>query len=537
MNHNRTQESGSIIILENVLLKPSPDQPAKRKSVFEEPRPLSSYTSAATSSIASTSGNQQIHYYITNEIPREKPHKPDLDDIIAILREKQSQRFRGGRGNNSQDQYIKLRLDNVEQRVQNLQTAINSDMHSANTYKYVVQIKYDIDIHKFTMKDYLSELSIGINFDDEDEIRRYWCTIYMHMIEIIFERICDCQRLTDKSNEFMVNTPMGKQILIYSLYNNLYDSFDFISLALFGKTKIKSNISNISRANILVKINTDDNHSKIKVEFYEKECHYETFYSIMEGQLNNLLTVFWKRLDQYYILMEMKEILVIDQLPDVNKVYLLGDVLQIVAKRSRISYIIDEKILKCFTNYLKKFDNLIDYDAKKNEINLILIRVISRVIVDILTKIYSFNLSSNLFDLSEYINANDALFTYSATGVYDLLHRRGCQRVGPNNCGEYSKQLKVTRAMLNNKDSKPKILETPLRIVLNCRYDTNAPSLMEIDCYNLNVRQKYDKFQSFCNDFQLRIKRLIDDFVDRLDRNYIVLNENFNMLPFTNNKE
>lgn len=461
---------------------------------------------------------------------------PSLSDLFKLVNDKRSGRRRGGHtGDNTENQLVYSSREIDKQRAESLKAAMDMEICSEYKDKYVIKIKYDVCSHEQKVKDHLAELSIELNLDDEKEIRKYWCQIYIHLIILIFDRVCDIQQLTenyDKFNSYMMNSPTQQKILIFGLYDHVYENFEFISMALFGKHK--TTITKISKANILCGIRADDemDPKEIHVTFLENECNFHEFYSILDGQMANLLMVCWQRLDQYYILTEKKEIFTLDQLPDINQVILSNDVLQIISKRSRVSYIVEEGVIKRFANHLKKYDNFFDYEPNKTEITFMLIKVLRRIILDILTKIYSLCLSDQLYGLNEYLTISDYSFAFSGTGAYNILHKRGKQATGHNKYGEYKKQIKVTRSILN---IERLLLPTPLRILFNFRYDITAVRLIEIDCYNLNLYKKNDMFNAFCSDFQKRIKSLIEDFIDRLDRNYIILNEHFDLLPFSNN--
>lgn len=516
-----------IRVLENIVIAARSDNINFNNLVHQvRPSILHNTSSSAVSSIAiSPSASSQTIY----------SNVPSLNDLFQLVKEKRSQRYRGGHNDdNTKTQLVYSSREMEQQRAKHLSAALNMEIDTGYKEKYVMKIKYDACSHAQKVKHHLADLSIVLNLDDEREIRKYWCQVYIHLILIIFDRCSDAQRLTEnyeKFDGFMINSPLQQKLLIFGLYDNKYQNFDFIYMALFGKNK--SPVTQISKANILCTIRANDeiDPTEIYVTFFENECNCQEFYYILNMQMANLLTVCWERLDQFYILMEKREIMVLDQLPNISPFVLPKDILHIISKRSRVCYILEEDTIKRFGSHLKKFDNFFDYERNEKDITFTLVKTIRRIILDILTKIYALCLSENLYGLNQHLAMSDYSFACSGIGTYNTLHKRGVQNTGHNNLGEYKKQIKVTHLILNNR----LLLTTPLCVVFNFRYDIAALRLIEIDCYNLNVNKKYDVFNAFVFDFQCRIKDLIADFIDRLGKDYMILNESFDLLPFNNN--
>jgi hypothetical protein len=476
--------------------------------------------------------NQENGWRGLKRLPINEPSSTDIISRGCVNTDKPPAKNQNSENLNCQrlikfsEQEIKKRLKALDaQRVQNYNLAVGNRQQQNPEITKRITILYNSDIHMNFVQQYLKLYSIGIDLGSEAVVRYYWSLICVHMVECILSKICDVQRLSEKSpenNMVYKNSRLSKRILIYGLYIENFEDSSYIEMALLDYSKKK--VLSISFSNILCNIYSNADNMEINMDFHDITNSFPAFYHYLEKEMNNILKRYLIRIEQYYIMMPIQEIIIVDQQADISDIDLQLNRLKVIPSRHTISYEISSNDIDFLTNYLKKWDPLLNSIEKQQEIKIVMINLFRDFLLDVLRKIFVLKLDDNFYCIQEDMVNMDYSFAYSLTGRYNTIDLRGKQKTGYNSNGKYYKEVKITRALLGQEN--PALFVVPLRAIINFHYDKKSLSLMQIDCYNLNSLKKCDPFKYFCTELKTRINNLFHDFLERCGQNYIIHGEN-----------
>lgn len=342
-----------------------------------------------------------------------------------------------------------------------------------------------------------------------------WAKVTVHILTVLLQRVADVRHILHDNESYY-----NKLLLITGLYVKQYAEKLMFGMAVNpnaeGCNKEQANPANIVCS---IETNTEFNCITLTLKNHGIEAEFNIFVRKLNAKIIIMVNRYYQSLQRYYLLEPERNIVVLEhQIPPYFHVALKSDRTDIKSNLNRLSICLgnDKKnLLKC---HIRQCSGVLMDEKQLKEIWG---RIIVDMAVDMLSKIFAINLSSNTTAL-QFVHTSYGR-SFDMTGLFDVFSSRGEAKGVHGHYGRYKKEIGKTIIKLR----APGQFRQPLRGILNVYIDDDSEGLVTMDMYDLVVNQEKSIMRQFITDLKLIYIPLIDALFEEYINGYVIPAANY----------